>query len=126
MHLCCHWWTKRTAFVRFEVALPEKFSHAMTVQGLTIGGSLIVRRMRAFGKANAVDRSGILEVAPADLLSSLFLWTRCCPTSYKEDQECALKLEISHMMFTANTTDAKFSATFFTLPVSICRRPTNP
>ncbi len=50
------------ASVRFKVAMQsafhEKFSHAMAIRGLLEGGSVVVRWMRAFAKANEMGRGG--------------------------------------------------------------------
>ncbi len=50
------------AFIRFEVALPsvlqEKYSFTMTVRGLLNGGSVMVRRMRAFASSMLIKHVG--------------------------------------------------------------------
>ncbi len=53
------------------MAFRKKFSNDMAVQGLLGGGSVMVRRMRAFVMANAIDRSGLSEVAPEGPLPGL-------------------------------------------------------
>ncbi len=48
-----------------QSALQEKFSYTMVVGGLLDGGSVMVRRMRAFAVANEIGRGGVSEVVAA-------------------------------------------------------------
>ncbi len=54
---------RRTASALLEVAMQsafqEKCSYSMTVRGLLDGGSVTMRRMRAFVVANEMDRGGV-------------------------------------------------------------------
>ncbi len=71
---------RRRASARCEVAMQsafqEKFSYAMTVRGLLGGGSVMVRRVRAFTVANQMGRGGVSVVAvTAFTSSSVPLWS---------------------------------------------------
>ncbi len=58
---------RRTASALLEVAmqsaLQEKCSYTMAVRGLLDGGSVTVRRMRAFAVVNEIGRAGVVVAA---------------------------------------------------------------
>ncbi len=68
-----HQRTIRMATIRFEVAVQsafqEKFSYAIAIRYLLFGGSVMVRRMRAFAVANEMGR-GFVSVAVAAIFPS--------------------------------------------------------
>ncbi len=49
--------------VAMQSAFQEKWSYTMTVRGLLVGGSVTMRRMRAFVVANEMYRRGVAVAA---------------------------------------------------------------
>ncbi len=56
--------------VAMQSAFQEKCSYAMAVRGLLDGGSVTVRRMRAFAVAHEICRSGVSVAVAAAFANS--------------------------------------------------------